>query len=287
MRDSNLKYLFLLPGISSIVLITIVPIVSVINLSFQRWQVALSPVPGPYIGFENYIRAFGDADFWNAIWITLIYTLLTVTFSIAIGVFIAVILQKDTGLNNAVKGLLIFPFSISLALRGYSFRFMLAEGSGVFDTILDFFLPPFQNVLWLGNATTALFWLTVPVFWAWGPLSGLMILGALNNISTEIFDAAKVDGAGNFRVFTSITLPLLRPMITVVALLITLFAVRMFDLVQTMTGGGPGRSTETLNYFIYRVGFQFFDFGYAAALAIILTLILIVLSYAYSRLLMD
>ena len=225
--------------------------------------------------------------FWNAVRVTVVYTFLTSALSIVIGLFIAIVLQKSTPITNVVKALLIFPFAISLTLRGYSFRFMLLEGSGIFDVILDAFLPPFQDILWLGEPATALFWLSVGVIWSWGPLSGLMLLGALNNISKEIFEAAKVDGASNFRIFWSMTLPLLRPMILVVVLLITLFSIRMFDLVQTMTAGGPGRETETLNYFIYRVGFKFFDMGYASALAIILTIVLIILSYIYSRILID
>ncbi|MEM9778217.1 MAG: sugar ABC transporter permease, partial [Chloroflexota bacterium] len=189
--------------------------------------------------------------------------------------------------SGLVKSLLIFPFAISLTLRGYSFRFMLLEGQGILDTLIDLFIPipAVQETLWLGNPWTALFWITVPIFWSWGPLCGLMILGALNNISPEIFEAARVDGARPLRIFWNITLPLLRPMILVMILLVTLFSIRVFDVVHTMTAGGPGRSTEILNYYIYRIGFQIFDMGYASALSIILTLILLVLAYLYSRIL--
>ena len=287
MRDSPIKYFLLLPALLVIFVTTILPIAQVINISLQDWVLTRSLEPGPYVGFENYARAFDDGDFWNAVQVTIVYTLITSFFSIALGLFIAITLQKTTPVTSIVKALLIFPFAISLTLRGYSFRFMLLEGSGVIDSMLDIFLPPFSDILWLGEPASALFWLSVGVFWSWGPLGGLMLLGALNNIPSDIFEAARVDGAGNWRVFWNITLPLLRPMILVVALLITLFSIRMFDLVQTMTAGGPGRATETLNYFIYRVGFKFFDMGYASALAMILTIVLIILSYLYSRILMD
>lgn len=287
MRKSNFKYVLLLPTMLILVVTTFLPILQVANLSFKRWQISRSLTPEGYIGFRNYIRAFQDADFLNSLWVTFAYTSMTAFFSVIIGVFIAVTLQKSSVLGNIVKAMLIFPFAISLTLRGYSYRFMLLEGQGVIDTMLDFFFPFMQNVIWLANPFWALFWMSAALFWAWGPLSGLMILGALNNIDRGIFEAAKVDGASNWRVFLNITLPLLRPMIMVVALLITLFSSRMFDLVLTMTAGGPGRSTETLNYFIYRVGFQRFDMGYASALAMILTIILIFLSYLYSRMLLD
>ncbi|MFK7800996.1 MAG: carbohydrate ABC transporter permease [Anaerolineae bacterium] len=286
-RANTAAYLFLFPGLLVIIVTTILPVISVFNLSFQEWQITRSIEPVGYVGFENYARAFQDGDFWNSVLITLYYTIITVFFSVVIGLFCAVVLQKTNFVSGIVKSLLIFPFAISLTLRGYSFRFMLLEGQGILDTLIDLFIPipAVQETLWLGNPWTALFWITVPIFWSWGPLCGLMILGALNNISPEIFEAARVDGARPLRIFWNITLPLLRPMILVMVLLVTLFSIRVFDVVHTMTSGGPGRSTEILNYYIYRIGFQIFDMGYASALSIILTLILLVLAYMYSRIL--
>lgn len=286
-RANKYTYVLLLPGLFVIFLTTIVPIISVINLSFKDWQITRSRDPGPYVGLDNYTRAFQDSDFWNSVFITLGYSFITVFFAILIGLFCAIILQRSNHVSGIIKAMLIFPFAISLTLRGYSFRFMLLEGQGVIDTLIDFFFPPLQDILWLGNPWTALFWLCVPIFWSWGPLCGLMLLGSLNAISPEIFEAARVDGANPVRIFRSITLPLLRPMILVVVLLVTLFSVRVFDSVHTMTAGGPGRSTEILNYYIYRVGFQIFDIGYASALSIILTMILLVLAYMYSRMLIS
>ncbi|KAA3661513.1 MAG: sugar ABC transporter permease [Chloroflexi bacterium] len=288
-RANSAAYLFLFPGFFAIILTTILPVFSVINLSFQEWQITRSKEPLGYIGLENYIRAFKDVDFWNSVLVTFWYTVITVFFSVAIGLFCAIVLQKTNWASGIIKSLLIFPFAISLVLRGYSFRFMLLEGQGILDTIIDFLIPipAVQETLWLANPGTALFWISVPIFWSWGPLCGLMILGALNNISPEIFEAARVDGAKPVRIFWSITFPLLRPMILVMVLLVTLFSIRVFDVVHTMTAGGPGRATEILNYYIFRVGFQIFDMGYASALSIILTIILMVLAYFYSRILID
>lgn len=285
MRKSNIKYALLLPGLLVIFLTTILPVISVINLSFREWQITRSSVPGPYTGLGNYLRALSDKNFINSVIVTLNYTIIIVFFSIIIGLFCAITLQRDTRIAGIVKAVLIFPFAISLTLRGYSFRFMLLADQGILDAVLDFFLPRFQDIVWLGRPGTALFWLCVPVFWSWGPLSGLMLLGALNNIPRSIFEAARIDGASPLRIFRRITLPLLRPMIYVSALLVTLFSIRMFDIVHTMSAGGPGRSTETLNYLVYRVGFRVFDMGYASALSMIMTLVLIGMAYLYSRIL--
>ena len=287
MRDSRLKYWLLGPPIALLLATTFLPVLQVVNLSFQDWRITLSPTPGPYVGIDNYARAFTDPAFWNSVRVTTLYTMLTVFFSLAIGLYVAVTLQRDHPFGNFVKALLIFPFAISLTLRGYSFRFMLLEGQGVLDTMIDRIFPFVDNVVWLAHPAWAVFWVSVPVFWAWGPLAGLMILGALNAIDRSIFEAAHIDGASSTTTFFSITLPLLRPMIVVVVLLVTLFSIRMFDLVLTMTFGGPGRATEMFNFFIYRVGFRFFDMGYASALAVILTVVLVVLSYLYARRLVD
>ncbi len=287
MRTSNIKYAFLLPGLLVIFITTILPIISVINLSFQEWQITRSLRAGPYVGLDNYLRAFGDDNFINSVVITVFYTVITVFFSIVIGLFCALTLQRTNFVSGLIKATLIFPFAISLTLRGYSFRFMLLADQGILDVILDFLFPPFQDILWLGQPSTALFWLCVPVFWSWGPLSGLMLLGALNNIPPEIFEAARVDGASALHIFWRITLPLLQPMIFIVTLLVSLFSIRMFDVVQTMTAGGPGRATETLNYFVYRVGFQIFDMGYASALSMLMTIFLIGMAYLYARMLLD
>ena len=274
-----------MPGLIVLVLVTILPIASVVNVSLTEWVLTETPDgPARYVGLDNYAAALGDDQFWNAAWVTLVYTVICVFWSLAIAVAVAVVIQRGGGWATVLKSLLIFPFATSLVLRGYSFRFMLLD-YGVIDAIIDF-LPAWmglEEILWLGETWWARFWVAAPVIWAWGPLSGLMLVGALNTIPKDVFEAAAVDGASRFMIFWRITLPLLRPMLFVIGLLVTLFSVRMFDLIQTMTFGGPGRATETINYFIYRQGFQIFDLGYASALAMLLTVALVVLSYIYSR----
>jgi multiple sugar transport system permease protein len=285
LRNSPVKWLFLLPGIGVMFAITLIPIVQALIMSFREWNLTKSAEPIGFVGFENYIRALSDDNFWNSVWITFAYSVFTAIVSLALGLWIAVAVRGSGRWAAILKASLIFPFAIPLVLRGYSYRFMLLEGDGIFDVVIDAVFPMLAEVAWLNDPTWALFWLAAPTFWAWGPLSGLMLLGALNNIPTEIYEAAEIDGSKPFHTFRTITLPLLRPMVLVVSLLVILFSVAMFDLVQTMTKGGPGRATETMNYFIYRIGFGQFDIGYSSALAVILTLGLGFLAYLYTRLL--
>jgi len=140
-RANTAAYLLLFPGLLAILLTTILPVLSVINLSFQEWQVTRTPQPVGYVGFENYSRAFADANFWNSVTVTFWYTIITVALSIAFGLFCAIVLQRSNLASDIIKSLLIFPFAISLVLRGYSFRFMLLEGQGILDVIIDTLVP--------------------------------------------------------------------------------------------------------------------------------------------------
>ena len=124
--------------------------------------------------------------------------------------------------------------------------------------------------------------------WGWAPLIALMFVGALGAISPDIFNAAKIDGATNWEVFRHITLPLLRPVILIVTLLKTIFSLRMFDQVVTMTGGGPGKATQTINYYIYQIGFgRSLDMGYASAIAYILVVLLSIFAFFYVKVLLN
>ena len=279
------KYGLLLPALVVLFSTTIFPVLYALNVSFQEWRLTRSDEPTGYVGFDNYTRIFEDENFWNAVWNTVIYVVIVGVISLTVGMAIALLLQRQTRFNNLMKSLLIFPFAVALTLRGYSFRFMLTEGFGVIDAIIDTLFPTFDDVVWLADPTWALFWMGMPEIWGWAPLAGLMFLGALNNLPPDVTEAARVDGASSWRVVWHVTLPLLRPFIMIVALLKAIFSIRMFDLVAVMTGGGPGRSTQTLNYYIYQNGFAFFDMGYAAAMAVLMSLGLIVIALIYARML--
>ena len=131
-----------------------------------------------------------------------------------------------------------------------------------------------SELVWLANEFWALFWLAVTETYGWAPLMALMFLGALNAIPTDIFESAKVEGTTNWQLFRHITLPLLSPVIVIATLLKTIFSLKMFDQVVTMTGGGPGRATQTLNYYVYQTAFVTLDMGYASALSYILIIVM-------------
>ncbi|MCP4362729.1 MAG: sugar ABC transporter permease [Chloroflexi bacterium] len=282
-EPKNVKFLLLTPSLLVVMAVTAYPLVNTFIISFREWRLDRSPRPTDFVGLENYIRAFGDRFFWNSVYVTLTFTIISVVLSVVIGLAMALILQKPSRFNTVVKTSLIFPFAVAPALKGFSWRFMLNPSWGVYDTMLDTIFPFAADVVWLSNAFWAQFWLAMSEVWGWAPLIALMFIGALGSISPSIFEAAKVEGANNFELFWNITLPLLKPVIIIITLLKTIFSLKMFDQVVTMTGGGPGRATQTLNFYVYINGFRFIDMGYASALAYLLIIALTVFAILYVK----
>ncbi len=320
-RNRHTLFWLLTPAVVLLLLTTTYPLVYALVNSFRYWLLS-RPGQERWVGFDNYIRAFGDSGFLNSLFVSVNYTVIAVVAAVSLGLGIALLLQKASRLHTFVKVLLIFPFAVSPALKGFSFRFMLDSNSGVFDAIADVFIsaaswvltlgglihyPAFQiggleagrltifpalkfpitpDTVWLADGFWALFWMAMSEVWGWAPLFALMFMGALGSIDTDIFNAAKIDGATSGRIFWHITLPLLRPVLLIVTLLKIISSLRMFDQVVTMTGGGPGRSTETINHFIYQTGFgRGLDMGYASAMAYVLVIGLSIFAFLYVRLL--
>lgn len=280
------KYSMLAPAFIILAGTTLYPTLYAFWLSFQQWKLSRSPTPGPFVGLENYIRAFNDTHFWNSVLVTIEFTVISVTMSVLIGLAIALLLHRSGKTGMLIKTLLIFPFAVSPALKGFCWRFMLNPHYGILDKIIDFLIPPLANYSWLGSPGSALFWLAVTEVWGWAPFIGLVFIGALDAMSDEIFQAAKVDGASTLKTFRYITLPMLRPILIMVTLLKIIFSIKVFDQVVTLTGGGPGDSTETINFYVYKTGFQFFDMGYASAISYFVVIILFIFALFYVKILM-
>lgn len=283
MRGKQMKFLLLVPALALVFATTIYPLLYAVVVSFRDWNLTRSPAPVGWVGLAHYIDAFGDEGFRNSVIVTIAFTVISVVLSLVIGLMIALLVQRPGRMNTALKTLLIFPFAVSAALKGLSWKFMLNDNYGIFDKLIDTVFPPLQHYLWLGHPFTALLAIAMSEVWGWAPLIALMFVGALGAIGPEIAEAARLDGATNWQMFRYVTLPLLKPVLLIVTLLKTIFSLKMFDQVVLMTGGGPGRSTQTINFFIYQVGFRYLDMGYASALAVLLVICLSVFAFLYVK----
>jgi multiple sugar transport system permease protein len=178
---------------------------------------------------------------------------------------------------------LILPFAMSPALIGVSFRFMFNGEYGVFTHGLAAIFPFLQGRIWLADPTLAMLALVLSDVWHWFPYMTLVILGGLAAIPRETEEAARIDGASEGQVLSLVILPQLTGVLAIVAILKTIFALKMFDQVVTLTGGGPGIATQTLAHYVFTIGFVHYDMGHASALAWILTALLVAVGIVYIR----
>jgi multiple sugar transport system permease protein len=283
MRDSTVRWVLLLPALIFLGATSAYPLLYSFYLSFHNWNLGRSLTMGPFVGLENYSRALSSSFFWESIVATAIFTTASVIFVIVLSIFVALLLSKEKPYISFVRSIMIIPFAMSPALVGFSWRFMLERGFGFLHFILGNIFPPLKQVTWVADPFYAMVALISVEVWIFVPLMSLIFISAIMALPKDVYEAARVDGASVVQSFFHITLPLLKPIILIATILMTMFSLKVFDPVVTLTQGGPGSATRLLNYSVYLTAFKFFDFGYAAALGYILAFILIAFQLVYMR----
>lgn len=234
-----------------------------------------------FVGLENFFSTFADGDFWSSFGVTVAYTVIAVTFELVIGFAIALSLQKQKWARDITRSMLLAPMFITPIAVGLTFRFLLNDQIGAIPELLrgigisyDFFGP--------GKALLTLAFIDV---WQWTPFMVLLLLAGLESVPKQPLEAARVDGASPWYVFRRVTLPLVTPIMVVAILLRALDSMKVFEYVYATTRGGPGTETQTIQYFIYQTGVQFFRLGQASSMAfVILAVVLTVIVIAFRRL---
>lgn len=284
MRDRRLAFALLTPAMLVVIFTTVYPLIYSFVTSFRDWRLMTSLRPGPFVGIENYIVAFtDDPEFWKVLLVTARFVLIDVAATILIALGLAILLLRAGFAKSVLRTLIILPFAMSPALIGISWRFMFNPDYGAFHRSIGFFLPFMQQADWFASTALATAALVSADVWHWAPYFTFMLMGGLAAIPPETQEAARIDGASDMQVFFDVTLPQLAPVLTVAIILKSVFALKVFDTIVTMTGGGPGLETTTLALFAYNIGFRAYDMGYAAAVSYVLTAILFLLSLSYMR----
>lgn len=283
MTNKYFKYLLLAPALLILGTITMFPLIRSFWISLHEWNLTDSLEMGEFVGIDNYLQAMSSSGFWNSVTVTLTFTVATVFITIASAIAVGLLLSKEKPYISFLRAVLIIPFALSPALVGYSWRFMLNPDYGLFDRIIGFLIPPLSDVVILGTPTTALAALVSVAVWIWLPFISLMFISGLMGLPNEVYEAAKIDGASNMQILFRVTLPMLQPIILIASILMTMFSLKQFDPIVTMTSGGPGNSTEVLNFLIYSTSFRYFDMGYGAALGYILAIMTIGFVLIYMR----
>ena len=278
-------WVLLAPALLFVGAMALFPLGYSLILSFREWKLAKSNTAGDFVGVANYTNLLtDDPDFFEAVRVTGIFITADVLVTVAVALAGALLLHRAGRLNSLARTLLILPFVMSPALIGISFRFFLNAEYGVVAHIVGVLIPALKGTVWLADSTLSMAAVVASDVWHWAPYMTLVMLGGLASIPAETQEAARIDGASSWAVFRDITWPQLLPIVSVVLVLKTVFALKAFDTIYTLTNGGPGNSTKTLAYFVYEQGFSYYDMGYAAAAAYVLTAVLLVMAGFYLRL---
>lgn len=236
-----------------------------------------------FVGLEQYASLLGNEDYLTAVRNTFVFVVVAVALELVIGLALALALRRQRFVRDLTRSLLLTPMFVTPIAVGLMFRFLLNEQLGAIPRLLETFgvsIPFFGSKL-------ALFSLALIDVWQWTPFMLLLLLAGLESLPEQPFEAARVDGASAWMTFVRVTLPLLRPVIVVAVLIRGLDALKVFEYVFAITQGGPGTSTETIQYHVYRVGFQFYRLSEAAAmswtLVAVVMAIVIVLFWRFTR----
>ncbi|WP_295381563.1 carbohydrate ABC transporter permease [uncultured Pseudacidovorax sp.] len=234
---------------------------------------------------QNYLLMLQDGEFWNGLKITLVLYVLSLVLQLVLGTYVALLLHSSKKLSGIVRTLMISPFVLPPVVVGMMWLVVLDPSIGAANWLLESLGLPRSD--WLASPQWVIPTVAFIDTWQWTPYVALIVLGGLQSLPPNVYEAAQIDGASRWKTFWRITLPLLMPTIVTAAILRSVDLLRFFDIIYITTQGGPGNASNTLNIYGFRKGFEFFEIGYASALMITLsTLVLgavVVLTQARKR----
>lgn len=283
-RDTPFQYQLVLLPFLAMLLFQIVPIAHGVAISVQNFSI-WNPEPA-FVGLRNYVRVLTNPLFYRyALPNTFLFLALAVGLELVLGLAIALLINRRFRGQTVVKTLLLFPLLVAPVVAGLMFYWMFHSEFGLVNQILRAIGLP--GVLWFNQPATAFGIIVLADVWTWTPWFVLIIYSGLQSLPAEPFEAARIDGANAWSTFWWITLPLLYPILSIILLIRSFDAFRVFDVVWTMTGGGPGNTTETFGTFVYRLGYLTVNYseGAAAAMvgAVIITVVGIVVYGTFAR----
>ncbi len=279
--DRRFGLLLALPATIAVVLLIGGPAVQTIVYSFQK--VSFNG-PSPWVGFDNYARVFASPNFQNSLSVTAQYAIGFLVLSTLLGLGFALLLNEPFRLRWLGRTLLIIPWAAPWLMVGIMWKWFIDADVGWLNGFLyqvgliDDYIP------FLADPRQALFFTILAAVWRQASLTALLILAALQTVPAELPEAARVDGANAWQRFRYITLPFLLPVLLVVTVTNLILGLLQFDVIFIMTQGGPGNATELLSMFMYKVLFNFSEWGAGSAIAVILGLIAFLIGLVFVRL---
>ena len=280
--DKTWSWLFLLPVVAILMIAAFIPLGYGLVLSFHRYKLTIASSRPVFIGFKNYVDMFKDELFIQSLTNNIKFALMTVSIEMVAGVVIAMMISDDSRLTRLLIALLMIPMIIAPVVSGTLWRMMLDRTYGVVNYLLGFIgIPP---ISFIADYRIAIYAVVFVDCWQFIPFVSLLVLSSIKAIPTSLLDAARVDGATSWKVFTKIVLPMISPVVIIVAMIRFIDAFKIFDVIFVMTQGGPGNATEMLPTYIYRQGIKFLNVGYSSTTAILFIIAMSFVAWIFLRL---
>ncbi|WP_333898712.1 sugar ABC transporter permease [Agrobacterium pusense] len=265
---------FVIPALVVISAVIVFPWVFTLWMSAHRWTLGQEQ---SFIGFENYVRLASDARFWESLWHTLFYTVLSVVAPLFLGTLAALVFDAQFPLRGFLRGVFVMPMMATPVAIALVWTMMFHPQLGVLNYLLSFIhIGPLE---WIYNQSTVIPSLVLVETWQWTPLVMLIVLGGLAAVPREPYESAEIDGANAWQKFRYLTMPMIAPFLMIAVIIRSIDAVKSFDIIYAMTQGGPGTASETINIYLYNTAFAYYDIGYGSAMAVVFFIIIVALSF--------
>lgn len=272
------RFIFSIPSLIFFGIFTLLPIILIFYLSFYSWDL-LHPMK--FVGLKNFVDLFSDKWFWNSIFVSFKYTLLSVPITFMLSLILGVFLQEEDKFSKIFRVFFYWPYIVPLVAAGTMWKWLLSTDTGLVNSILS--RLNFNLVSWLENPNLALLSVVLVQVWVLTGFMMMLFITGLQNIPHELQEAAIVDGANKFQLFWHVTFPLLRNTNILVLILSTAYCFRNFTIVYILTTGGPGYATTVTPLYIYQQAFSSYRIGYASAMSLVFLIIVFIISYFASK----
>jgi multiple sugar transport system permease protein len=282
-RRSLTPWIMISPSFILLFGLTAYPLIFAVRNAFHYWNLETSPVPLKFVGLANFRNVFQFTPFFASLRNTLLMSFVGISIELVFGLFIGLALASKLPYLSVVRALLIMPTTIAPMIVGFMFRYMYWDVSGIIPWFARTFHIPQPAAGYLGSTVTSLWAVLMADIWQWTPFFAIVLYAAIVSVSQEMLEAARVDGAGGIRLVWSVIIPTIKPVVVVVVLLQFMKLFNLFDVVYVLTQGGPGDSSRTLSFSLFREGLINFNIGLSAAMTIIIVAILNVLVFLYAR----
>jgi multiple sugar transport system permease protein len=272
---------FVAPAMVIVLGLSIFPAVWAFLLSLQKWDGFREPT---FIGLDNYQALVTDAELGDAVIHTLVFTVLFVPMSLFLGLFLAVALNRRIRIISFYRTAIFIPFVASAVATGILTSYLFSPQFGLVNNVLHLLSLPEQG--WLENPQQAMLVVVIMSLWGDAAFTTVVYLAALQDVPSELVEAARIDGANRWQAFWNVIWPQLRPVTIFIGIWQSIQAIQLFDLVYTTTRGGPLNATQTVVYYLWKTAFKKLEFGYGSALAyglFALTLVITIGVVLYSR----